>query len=120
MLARLPPGRSPRCTPGTAFSPPVTLTFTYSDGKVQVKKQFSFGADYVAKVEVSVFDGKNNLPVEVTWPGGFGDHSLASAAIESYRVGVYGSIGDLTTVAQEQSEGGPHCSRPAATGGTRG
>ncbi|MGO8786627.1 MAG: membrane protein insertase YidC [Terriglobia bacterium] len=85
---------------GTAFSPPVTLTFTYSDGKVQVKKQFSFGADYVAKVGLSVFDGQSNLPVDVTWPGGFGDHSLATAAIESYRVGVYGSIGDLTTVAQ--------------------
>ena len=93
-------GQEPVAHSGTAFSPPVTLTFTYSDGKVQVKKQFSFGADYVAKVGVSVFDGQNNLPVEVTWPGGFGDHSLASAAIESYRLGVYGSIGDLTTVAQ--------------------
>jgi YidC/Oxa1 family membrane protein insertase len=87
---------------GTAYSPPVTLTFTYSDGKVQVKKQFSFGAEYLAKVEVSLFDGQNYLPVEVTWPGGFGDHSLASAAIENYRVAVYGSIGDLTTVAQSK------------------
>ena len=85
---------------GTAFPPPVMLTFVFSDGKVQAKKQFFFGADYVAKAEVSVFDGQNNLPVEITWPGGFGDHSLASAAIESYRLGVYGAIGDLTTVAQ--------------------
>ena len=97
-----PSGPEPVEHAGTAYSPPVTLTFTYSDGKVQVKKQFSFGAEYVAKVEVSVFDGQNNLPVEVTWPGGFGDHSLASAAIESYRVAVYGSIGDLTTVAQSK------------------
>ena len=87
---------------GTPLSPPVTLTFTYSDGKVQVKKQFSFGAEYVAKVEVSLFDGQSYLPVEVTWPGGFGDHSLASGAIESYRQGVYGSIGDLTNVAQSK------------------
>jgi YidC/Oxa1 family membrane protein insertase len=87
---------------GTAYSPPVTLTFTYSDGKVQVKKQYSFGTEYVAKVAVSVFDGQSYLPVEVTWPGGFGDHSLTSTAIENYRVGVYGSIGDLTTVAQSK------------------
>jgi YidC/Oxa1 family membrane protein insertase len=97
-----PSGAEPLEHSGTAYSPPVTLTFTYSDGKVQVKKQFSFGTEYTAKVEVSVFDGQNNLPVEVTWPGGFGDHSLASTAIESYRVGVYGAIGDLTTVAQSK------------------
>jgi YidC/Oxa1 family membrane protein insertase len=97
-----PSGPEPVAHSGTAYSPPVTLTFTYSDGKMQVKKQFSFGAEYMAKVEVSLFDGQNNLPVEVTWPGGFGDQSLASAAIENYRVGVYGSIGDLTTVAQSK------------------
>jgi YidC/Oxa1 family membrane protein insertase len=95
-----PSGQESVAQSGTPYSPPVTLTFTYSDGKVQVKKQFSFGGEYVAKVAVSVFDGQNNLPVNVTWPGGFGDHSLTSAAIESYRQGVYGSIGDLTTVAQ--------------------
>ncbi|MFZ0961776.1 MAG: membrane protein insertase YidC, partial [Terriglobia bacterium] len=98
----VPPGQEPQVLTGNVFSSPVTLTFTYSDGKVQVRKQFSFGADYVVKVAVSAFEGKNNLPVEVTWPGGFGDHSLASAAIESYSQGVYGSIGDLTTVAQSK------------------
>ena len=67
---------------------------------MQVKKQFSFGPEYVAKIAVSVFDGQTNVPVEVTWPGGFGDNSLTPSAIESYRLGVYGSIGDLTTVAQ--------------------
>ena len=97
---------------GNTLYPPVHLTFTYSDGKVQVKKQFSFGPEYVSKVAVSVFDGQSNLPVEVTWPGGFGDHSLAPAAIESYRQGVYGSVGDLTTVAQgkvkeDRTVGGP-------------
>ena len=97
---------------GNTLYPPVHLTFTYSDGKVEVKKQFSFGPDYVSKVGVSVFDGQSNLPVEVTWPGGFGDHSLAPAAIESYRQGVYGSVGDLTTVAQgkvkeDRTVGGP-------------
>ena len=95
-----PSGQKPEVHSGAPLSPPVTLTFTYSDGKVQVKKQFSFGADYVAKVAVSVFDGQNNLPVEVTWPGGFGDHSLAPAVIEATRLAVYGSMGDFTTVAQ--------------------
>ena len=94
------PGQESATHSGTTLSAPVILTFTYSDGKVQAKKQFYFGADYVSKVGVSVIDGQSDVPVEVTWPGGFGDHSLTSAAIESYRLGVYGSIGDLTTVAQ--------------------
>lgn len=85
---------------GASLSPPVTVTFTYSDGKVQVKKQFSFGEDYVAKVAVSLYDGQRYQPVEVTWPGGFGDQSLAPSLFDSTRQGVYGSIGDLTTVAQ--------------------
>jgi YidC/Oxa1 family membrane protein insertase len=95
-----PSGQASAAHAGTVYSPPVTLTFVYSDGKVQAKKQFSFSADYVTKVKVSVFDGQSDMKAEVTWPGGFGDHSLTSAAIESYRLGVYGSIGDLTTVAQ--------------------
>jgi len=84
----------------STLNAPVTLTFTYSDGKVQVEKRFSFAPEYVAKAEVSVFDGQSYVPVQVAWPGGFGDNSLAPSAIESYRQGVYGSIGDLTTVSQ--------------------
>ena len=85
---------------GASLTPPVTVTFTYSDGKVQATKQFSFRSDYVANVEVSLSDGQNYKPVEVTWPGGFGDQTLAPTYFDSIRQGVYGSIGDLTTVAQ--------------------
>jgi len=95
-----PAGHESEVHSGTTLSPPVALTFTYSDGKVQAKKQFSFGADYLAKVEVSVINGQNYKPVEVTWPGGFGDQMLTPSMFESIRQGVYGSIGDLTTVAQ--------------------
>jgi YidC/Oxa1 family membrane protein insertase len=87
---------------GTQFAPPVKLTFTYSNGKIQAKKQFSFDASYAVKTEVSVFDGEHFLPIEVAWPGGFGDHTLAPAVIESGSQAVYGSIGQLTTVAQRK------------------
>jgi YidC/Oxa1 family membrane protein insertase len=62
----------------TSLAPPVKLEFTYSDGNVEVRKQFSFGADYTFRAEVSVFDGQHYLPLEVAWPGGFGDHTLGS------------------------------------------
>jgi YidC/Oxa1 family membrane protein insertase len=75
----IPPGQIPAELSGNTFSPPVTLTFSYSDGKIQVKKQFSFGEQYSVKAEVSVFDGLHYLPVEVAWQGGLGDQSVAPA-----------------------------------------
>jgi len=85
-----------------ALRPPVKLEFTYSDGKVQAHKTFAFGTGYEAHAEISVIEGGHYLPVEVAWPGGFGDHSLAPVLINTYTLGVYGSVGDLTTVAQRK------------------
>ena len=90
---------------GTQFAPPVNLTFTYSDGKIQAKKQFSFGDSYAVKTEVSAFDGQHYLPIDVAWPGGFGDHTLAPSVIESVSQAVYGSIGDLSTLSQHKVTG---------------
>ena len=87
---------------GATLKPPVKIEFTYSDGKVQAHKAFSLGTGYNAHVEVSVIEGGRYLPVEVAWPGGFGDHSLAPALINTLTQGVYGSVGDLTTVAQRK------------------
>jgi YidC/Oxa1 family membrane protein insertase len=87
---------------GTPLKPPVKVEFTYSDGKVQAHKAFTFGTGYEVHAEVSVIDGGHYLPAEVAWPGGFGDHSLPPAVINSLTQGVYGSIGDLTTVAQRK------------------
>jgi len=87
---------------GTALEPPVKLEFSYSDGTVQVRKVFTFEKGYDLNAEVSVVEGGHYRPVEVTWPGGFGDHSLAPAIINTYAMGVYGAIGNLTTVAQRK------------------
>jgi len=87
---------------GAALKPPVKVEFTYSDGKAQAHKVFTFGTGYEVQAEVSVIEGGHYLPVEVAWPGGFGDHSLAPAVINTLTLGVYGSIGDLTTVAQRK------------------
>ena len=64
---------------GNSFAPPVNLTLTYSDGKIQVKKEFTFKESYPVNSHVSVFDGQHYLPVEVEWPGGFGDQSIPAA-----------------------------------------
>lgn len=82
----------------TALSAPVKVEFTYSDGKVQARKEFSFGSGYEVRAEVSVFDGQRYLPLEVAWPGGFGDHSLPPAAQDSNARAVYGTGQDLSNV----------------------
>jgi YidC/Oxa1 family membrane protein insertase len=74
---------------GNTFSAPVTLSFTYSDGKIQVKKQFVFTDGYSVKSQVSVSDGQRDLPVEVGWLGGFGDQSLPATTETMYERAVY-------------------------------
>jgi len=87
---------------GGPLKPPLKIEFTYSDGKVQAHKAFTLGTGYEVQAEVSVIEGGHYLPVEVAWPGGFGDHSLPPATISSLTQGVYGSIGNLTTVTQRK------------------
>ena len=102
---------------GATLVPPVNLTFLYGNGKVQVIKKIFLGADNVAKVEISVLDGQSYQPVEVKWPGGFGDQTLAPAIMESTRQGVYGPIGDLTTVAQTKVKEPRTVPSPVQVGG---
>jgi YidC/Oxa1 family membrane protein insertase len=87
---------------GVTLKPPVKVEFTYSDGKVQAHKAFTLGTGYEVHAEVSVVEAGRYLPMEVAWPGGFGDHSLLPALINTHALGVYGSVGDLSTVAQSK------------------
>ncbi len=87
---------------GSSLKAPVTLDLTYSDGTIQLQKQFKFGAGYEVHVEVSVADGRAYKLVEVAWPGGFGDHSLPVAAQESSTQAVYGTAEDVTKVPQRK------------------
>ncbi len=61
---------------GASFQAPQTITLTYSDGKVEARKQLSFGSGYGVTVKVSVSDGTRDLPVAIQWPGGIGDHTM--------------------------------------------
>jgi YidC/Oxa1 family membrane protein insertase len=81
---------------------PAKLDFVYSDGKVRVIKQFTFGAGYEVKAEVSVYDGQRYLPVAVEWPGGFGDQSLTYAQKEAYGQAAYDAGGKIETIADRK------------------
>src|SRR2546422_8547230 len=78
------------------------MEFVYSDGKIQARKKFSFGPSYQIEVELSVADGPQYLPVEVSWPGGFGDHSLPYAQQSALRQAVYHTTQDLVRVPERK------------------
>ncbi|MGH9434624.1 MAG: membrane protein insertase YidC [Terriglobia bacterium] len=84
---------------GVALLAPNNVTFTYSDGKVQVKKEYTFGPKYRVKISVSVFDGEHDLPVSVRWPGGVGDQSLAEGMEDKQSKAFYDQGDGIKTVA---------------------
>jgi YidC/Oxa1 family membrane protein insertase len=52
---------------------PGSLTFTYSNNALEVKKTFSFDSTYVVNVDVTSTDNGNPVTALVSWPSGFGD-----------------------------------------------
>lgn len=86
----------------SGVSAPGEVTFTYSNGKVQVKKEYLFGPKYEVKVRVSVSDGAHDLPVSVRWPGGVGDHSLALKTENKESKAFYDSGSGIKRVDQKK------------------
>ena len=83
----------------TSLDHPSKLDFVYSNGKIRVTKEFTFGSGYETKVKVTVFDGVRDLPVEVSWMGGFGDTTLAEKTRSAEAKAAYSIDGDIKTIA---------------------
>lgn len=105
--AKLPVQPPPAGPPYTA---PVSLEFIYSDGAILARKQFMFGPGYEIHVEVSVFGGQRDLPMGVSWPGGFGDRSLSPAQVAATNLAYYQTT-DSTKVHEERLLGPSFFSR---------
>jgi YidC/Oxa1 family membrane protein insertase len=52
---------------------PGSLTFTYSNNGLEVKKTFAFDSTYVVNVDVTSTDHGSPVTALVAWPSGFGD-----------------------------------------------
>jgi YidC/Oxa1 family membrane protein insertase len=52
---------------------PGSLTFSYANNGLEVKKVFTFDSSYVVHVDVTVTDHGNPVTALVAWPGGIGD-----------------------------------------------
>jgi YidC/Oxa1 family membrane protein insertase len=56
-----------------AINTPGSLTYTYANNGLEVKKVFTFDSTYVVHIEVSITDHGNPVTALVAWPGGIGD-----------------------------------------------
>jgi YidC/Oxa1 family membrane protein insertase len=57
------------------LSAPAALTFTYSNGGLEVKKVFTFDSTYVMHIDLTATDHGNPVTALVAWPSGFGDQA---------------------------------------------
>ena len=62
----------------TTLKAPADLTFTWSDGHLQVVKKFHFDDSYTADVETSVTNNGSPVRAGLAWLGGFGDLTVTN------------------------------------------
>jgi YidC/Oxa1 family membrane protein insertase len=84
---------------------PATLSFTWSDGGVTAKKDFSFDSSYVIHAETSVT--KNGAPVTalLAWPSGFGDQDTLPEYAKGRFDTLQGGKSNQVQVADEPDAG---------------
>jgi YidC/Oxa1 family membrane protein insertase len=88
--------------PGAVLEAPVEVTFTWSDGHLEVTKNLKFGESYIVDVQTSVsLDGKP-LQYGVAWRGGFGDITAYRAALQTQ---VFGSAASKLTTYSAKNLG---------------
>lgn len=64
----------------TDLRAPAEVDFEWSDGHLDVIKQFKFGTGYQMGVSVSATLDGQPLPAGIAWRGGFGDQSVPNAS----------------------------------------
>ena len=68
---------------GNVLHTPAALTFSWSDGRLEVTKVLKFDESYIVQVHTSAnFDGKP-LRASLAWRGGFGDPTAYRAALQT-------------------------------------
>jgi YidC/Oxa1 family membrane protein insertase len=84
---------------------PADLTFTWSDGHLQVTKKFHFDHSYTVNVETTVTNNGNHVMAGLGWLGGFGDLTVTNPIpVETVFV-FYSEGGKLTTIAHKKLDG---------------
>jgi YidC/Oxa1 family membrane protein insertase len=84
---------------------PADLTFTWSDGHLQVTKKFHFDHSYTVNVETAVTNNGSHVMAGLGWLGGFGDLTVTNPIpVETVFV-FYSEGGKLTSIAHKKLDG---------------
>jgi YidC/Oxa1 family membrane protein insertase len=84
---------------------PADLTFTWSDGHLQVTKKFHFDHSYTVNVETSVTNNGNHVMAGLGWLGGFGDLTVTNPVPVETVFTFYSEGGKLTSLPHKKLEG---------------
>lgn len=74
-------GKAPAA--GTVLHAPADVSFTWSDGHLEITKRLKFDGSYVVTVQTSAKLDGQPLPYGLAWRGGFGDPTAYRAALQT-------------------------------------
>src|SRR5271165_1757678 len=79
-----------------SLSAPADLTFTWSDGHLEVTKKFHFDHSYVVNVETAADYNGSHVMAGLAWRGGFGDETVTDPSPETTINTFYSENGKLS------------------------
>jgi YidC/Oxa1 family membrane protein insertase len=88
-----------------ALSAPADLTFTWSDGRMEVTKKFHFDHSYVVNVETTTTYNSAHLLAGIAWRGGFGDETVTDPSPETTINTFYSENGKLYSFLVKKLDG---------------
>ena len=92
-------------SPSTALQAPADVELTWSDGHLEVTKQFKFDHTYVVRVETSVKFNGRPITAGLGWLGGFGDLTVTNPApVETVQT-YYSEGGKVSTFLHKKLDG---------------
>jgi YidC/Oxa1 family membrane protein insertase len=84
---------------------PADLTFTWSDGHLEVIKEFHFDHSYVVSVETTTSYNGAHVLAGIAWRGGFGDMTVTNPAPITTINTFYSENGKLTSIGYKKLDG---------------
>ncbi len=91
-------------TDNTSLDAPAEVTFTWSDGHLEVVKKFHFDHSYIVNIETTTNYNGSHVQAGLAWRGGFGDMTVTNPAPITTIMTFYSEGGKLTTVGYKKLE----------------
>jgi YidC/Oxa1 family membrane protein insertase len=86
----------------SSLEAPADLTFTWSDGHLEVSKKFRFDHSYVVGLETSTSYNGSHVRAGLAWRGGFGDVTVTDPAPAATINTFYSENGKLSTFLEKK------------------